>query len=68
MEVANLESFRIAKEKLDKEINAAVNEFKESTTDCKLIDIEIIMNGMEEGIVYKSDGTIKSVRVIIEVV
>jgi len=68
MQVANLESFRLAKETLDTKIRAAVDEFINATPDCKLVDIEIWMNGDENGILYENDGTIDKIRVLIEVV
>jgi len=45
-----------------------VDEFIDATPDCKLVDIEIFMNGWEEGILYDGNGTIDRIRVIIEVV
>ena len=68
MQVASNESFRLAKEKLDRKIREAVDEFVASTPDCKLVDIEIFMNGWEEGILYDGNGTIDRIRVIIEVI
>jgi len=68
METANNENFRNAKAKLDSEIRRAVNEFIEATPDCKLIDIEIFMNGWEDGVLYDTNGKIDKIRVVIEVV
>ena len=68
MEVASNENFRNAKAKLDSKNREAVNEFIEATPDCKLIDIEIFMNGWEEGILYDTNGQIDKIRVVIEVV
>lgn len=68
MEVASNESFRKAKERLDSKIIEAVDEFIEATPDCKLIDIEIFMNGWEDGVLYDTNGQIDKIRVVIEVV
>ena len=68
MQVASNESFRLAKEKLDRKIREAVDEFIDATPDCKLVDIEIFMNGWEESLLYGGNGTIDKIRVIIEVI
>ena len=68
MQVASNESFRLAKEKLDRKIREAVDEFVASTPDCKLVDIEVFMDGWEEGVLYDGNGTINRIRVIIEVI
>jgi len=68
MHAASLEHFRLAKEKLDEAIREAVTEFQKATADCKLVDVEIIMNGWEDGMPYEGNGTIDRVRVTIEVI
>lgn len=68
MSVASNENFRLAKAKLDSKIRDAVNEFIAATPDCKLIDIEIFMNGWEDGVLYDHNGTIDKIRVVVEVV
>ena len=68
MQTTNNENFRKAKETLDTKIREAVDEFIAATPDCKLIDIEIFMNGWEEGIMYDHNGTIDKIRAVIEIV
>lgn len=67
-EVTTSESFKAAKERLDAEIRSAVDKFIAATPDCKLIDLEIFMNGWEDGILYDHNGTIDKIRVVVEVV
>jgi len=68
MQVASNESFRFAKEELDRKIREAVDAFVASTPDCKLVDMELFMNGWEEGVLYDGNGTIDRIRLIIEVI
>ena len=66
-QISEMQNFKNAKERLDTKIKDAIEEFKIATPECKLIDIEILMNNWEEGLAYETNGTIDRIRVILEV-
>ena len=67
METAELKDFQVAKAMLDTKIEEAIIEFIGSLKGCKLIGVDIMMNGEDEGDITAIDGTVDKVRAIIEV-